>query len=83
MIYFKSKEFKERGLNMKHDKLLATAKVSSQGQVTLPKIVRAKLNIKNGEIIIFTINENNEVKIKNANDLEITHIESESENDGK
>lgn len=68
---------------MKHDKLLATAKVSSQGQVTLPKIVRAKLNIKNGEIIIFTINENNEVKIKNANDLEITHIESESENDGK
>ena len=68
---------------MKHDKLLATAKVSSQGQVTLPKIVRDKLNIKNGEIIIFTINENNEVKIKNANDLEITHIESESENDGK
>jgi len=71
MLYFSCKEFKERGINMKNDKLIGTAKVSSQGQITLPKIVRDKLNVGNGELVIFIINKDNEIKIKNANDLEI------------
>lgn len=67
---------------MEEEKLIATAKISSQGQVTLPKVVRDKLNIHNGELIIFTINENREIKIKNANELEISHIESEEKKNG-
>lgn len=67
---------------MEEEKLIATAKISSQGQVTLPKAVRDKLNIHNGELIIFTINENKEIKIKNANELEISHIESEENKNG-
>ena len=67
---------------MEEEKLIATAKISSQGQVTLPKVVRDKLNIRNGELIIFTINENKEIKIKNANELEISHIESEEKKNG-
>lgn len=67
---------------MEEEKLIATAKISSQGQVTLPKVVRDKLNIHNGELIIFTINENKEIKIKNANELEISHIESEEKKNG-
>lgn len=67
---------------MEEEKLIATAKISSQGQVTLPKVVRDKLNIHNGELIIFTINENKEIKIKNANELEISHIESEENKNG-
>ena len=67
---------------MEEEKLIATAKISSQGQVTLPKVVRDKLNIRNGELIIFTINENKEIKIKNANELEISHIESEENKNG-
>ena len=45
-------------------------------------MVRDKLNIHNGELIIFTINENKEIKIKNANELEISHIESEENKNG-
>ena len=67
---------------MEEEKLIATAKISSQGQVTLPKVVRDKLNIHNGELIIFTINENKEIKIKNANELEISQIESEENKNG-
>ena len=67
---------------MEEEKLIATAKISSQGQVTLPKVVRDKLNIHNGELIIFIINENKEIKIKNANELEISHIESEENKNG-
>ena len=67
---------------MEEEKLIATAKISSQGQVTLPKVVRDKLNIHNGELIIFTINENKEIKIKNDKELEIYHIESEENKNG-
>lgn len=67
---------------MKNDKLIATAKISSQGQVTLPKVVRDKLNADNGELVIFTINNNGEIKIKNANDLNITNDEKVGEKHG-
>lgn len=68
---------------MKNDKLIGTAKVSSQGQVTLPKVVRNNLKVNNGELVIFTINDNGEIKIKNAIELELSYKESETKENGK
>jgi AbrB family looped-hinge helix DNA binding protein len=42
------------------------AKLSSTGQITVPVEIRRLLNLKEGDKILFTQNENGEVVINNA-----------------
>lgn len=58
---------------MKEDKeLLASAKLTSKGQITIPKIVRETLNIEEGDSVIFYLNEKKNIKISNRKDCKIT-----------
>lgn len=40
------------------------AKVSKKGQVTIPKVIRERLDIKNKGAVLFIVDNNGEVKIK-------------------
>lgn len=40
------------------------AKVTTKGQITLPKAVREQLSIRTGDRIEFSVNEANEVKLR-------------------
>ena len=40
------------------------AKVTTKGQITLPKAVREQLSIRTGDWIEFSVNEANEVKLR-------------------
>ena len=55
---------------MNNDKFLANAKLTSKGQITIPKIVRDKMELEEGDIIIFHL-ENEEVKMTNRKDCKI------------
>ena len=58
---------------MKENKeLLASAKLTSKGQITIPKIVRETLNIEEGDSVIFYLNEKKNIKISNRKDCKIT-----------
>ena len=46
------------------------AVLSSKGQITVPKAIREILHVKNGDSLVFYI-EDNEVKITSTNNLEI------------
>jgi len=46
--------------------LLTLAKVSANGQVTVPIEIRRKLNLKEGDKILFIERENGEIIINNA-----------------
>ena len=43
---------------------MATATVTSKGQVTLPKAVRERLRINSGDRVDFTVNEQGEVVLR-------------------
>ncbi len=45
-------------------KILGTSKLSRKGQVTIPKTVRILLELKEGDIIVFELKENNQITIK-------------------
>ena len=47
------------------EKILGTAKVTSKGQVTIPKDVRDILNLKAGDLVVF-IKKNDEIIIRRA-----------------
>ncbi len=55
---------------MNNDKFLANAKLTSKGQITIPKIVRDKMELEEGDIIIFHL-ENEEVKMTNRKHCKI------------
>ena len=69
MLYFKCKESKEK--NMTDDKLFVTAKMTSKGQVTIPKIIRDNLNIDEGDSIIFYLDKNNNILLLNSKNCKI------------
>lgn len=48
---------------MKKNNLLALAKLTSKGQVTVPKSIRAKLNLNEGDFVVFCEDENKDFKI--------------------
>ncbi len=52
-------------------KLLANAKLTSKGQLTVPKLVREKLNLEEGDVVIFYEDNNQNVKILNKNNCEV------------
>ena len=46
----------------KNNELLATAKITSKGQITIPKIVRDTLKIEEGDSVFFYIFRNKSIK---------------------
>ena len=54
------------------NELLASAKLTSKGQITIPKIVRETLNIEEGDSVIFYLDEKKNIKISNRKDCKDT-----------
>lgn len=54
------------------NELLASAKLTSKGQITIPKIVRETLNIEEGDSVIFYSDEKKNIKISNRKDCKVT-----------
>ena len=54
------------------NELLTSAKLTSKGQITIPKIVRETLNIEEGDSVIFYFNEKKNIKISNRKDCKVT-----------
>ena len=57
---------------VKNNDLLASAKLTSKGQITIPKIVRETLNIEAGDSVVFYLDEKNNIKISNRKDCKIS-----------
>ena len=56
---------------MKNDnELLANAKLTSKGQITIPKIVRDTMGLKDGDLVIFYL-DGDSVKMSNRIDCKI------------
>ena len=55
----------------KDNELLATAKITSKGQITIPKIVRNILELEEGDSVLFYVDERNNVKIVNKKDCTV------------
>ncbi len=51
-------------------------RVSSNGQITVPIEIRRKLNIKEGDKIIFLENTNNEIIVQNSSKLAIREAQT-------
>ncbi len=49
----------------KDNELLATAKITTKGQITIPKIVRNTLKLEKGDSILFYVDKKNNVRIVN------------------
>lgn len=56
---------------MKNNDLLASAKLTSKGQITIPKVIREKLKLDEGNLVVFYEDENNNVKMLNKNNCKI------------
>lgn len=55
----------------KENDILATAKTTSKGQITIPKIVRNALNLEEGDSVLFFVDSKNDIKIVNKKDCSI------------
>ena len=47
----------------KDNELLATAKITTKGQITIPKIIRNTLELEEGDSVLFYIDNKNNVKL--------------------
>lgn len=56
---------------MKKNDLLASAKMTSKGQITVPKTIRTKLNLDEGNSVIFYEDENKNIKILNKDNCKV------------
>ena len=54
------------------NELLASAKLTSKGQITIPKIVRETLSVEEGDSVIFYLDKNKNIKISNRKDCKVT-----------
>ena len=54
------------------NELLASAKLTSKGQITIPNIVRETLNIEEGDSVIFYLDKKKNIKISNRKDCKVT-----------
>ena len=61
---------------MKKNDLLASAKMTSKGQITVPKTIRTKLNLDEGDSIIFYEDENKNIKILNKDNCKVVPNEN-------
>lgn len=55
----------------KDNELLATAKITSKGQITIPKIVRNTLELEEGDSVLFYVDKKNNIKIVNRKDCTV------------
>lgn len=46
---------------------MSTARMTSKGQITIPKAVRDKLHLKTGDEVAFVLGENGEVRLRPRN----------------
>ena len=46
---------------------MSKAKITSKGQITVPKAVRLKLNLKRGDRVLFTFEDDGAVRLHAAN----------------
>ena len=51
--------------------LLDTAKLTSKGQITIPKQIRDLLNLEQGDSVVFYVDENKNIKIANKKDCTV------------
>ncbi len=56
---------------MKKNNLLASAKMTSKGQITVPKTIRTKLDLDEGDSVIFYEDENKNIKILNKENCKV------------
>lgn len=56
---------------MKKNEPLATAKLTSKGQITIPKKVRTELKLEEGDSLLFYLDENKNIKIANMKDCKV------------
>lgn len=56
---------------MNENKLLANAKLTSKGQITIPKVVRETLGLDDGDTVIFYLDKNKNVKMSNIKDCKV------------
>lgn len=61
---------------MKKNDLLASAKMTSKGQITVPKTIRTKLNLDEGDSVIFYEDENKNIKILNKDNCKVVPNEN-------
>ena len=54
-----------------NNELLASAKLTSKVQITIPKKVREALNLDEGDMVLFYLDENKNVKIANMKDCKV------------
>ena len=55
----------------KENDILATDKITSKGQITIPKIVRNTLKLEEGNSVLFYVDSKNDIKIVNKKDCSI------------
>lgn len=55
-----------------NNELLSSAKLTSKGQITVPKIVRETLKIEEGDSVIFYLDEKKNIKISNRKDCKVS-----------
>lgn len=56
---------------MKKNDLLASAKMTSKGQITVPKTIRTKLNLDEGDLVVFYEDENKNIKVLNKDNCKV------------
>ena len=56
---------------MKKNEFLVSAKMTSKGQITIPKAVRNRLNLEEGDLVVFYEDENENVKILNKDNCKV------------
>lgn len=54
-----------------NNELLDTAKLTSKGQITIPKQIRDLLNLEQGDSVVFYADENKNIKIANKKDCTV------------
>ncbi|MDR0986957.1 MAG: AbrB/MazE/SpoVT family DNA-binding domain-containing protein [Ruminococcus sp.] len=56
--------------------MLDTARISSKGQITIPKEIRSKLGLREGGKVIF-IEKNGDILLKNASMIALMELQDE------
>lgn len=55
----------------KENEFISTAKLTSKGQITIPKVVRETLKLDEGDLVFFYTDKNKNIKISNTKDCKI------------
>ena len=55
----------------KKDYLVESAKITSKGQITIPKKIRELLDLNDGDYVVFYYDENKNVKIGNEKNIKV------------